>query len=150
MKKVNKMPGVGVGVMILNERGEVLLGRRHEDPGKADSQLHGEGTWTMPGGKLDFGESVFQGAAREVLEETGMKVNGLELFSVGNEIRNDAHFITLGFMAREFEGAPKVMEPDEITEWKWFNLENLPKPMFPPALKMAENYMNGRLIGDGE
>ena len=43
-----KMPGVGVGIMILNGRNEVLLGERHEDPGKADSELHGEGTWTMP------------------------------------------------------------------------------------------------------
>ena len=47
----NKKPGVGFGVMILKQ-GRILLGKRHSDPDKADSELHGEGTWTMPGGKL--------------------------------------------------------------------------------------------------
>lgn len=47
--------------------GKVLLGQRHSDPEKADSALHGEGTWTMPGGKLHFGESFEEGATREVL-----------------------------------------------------------------------------------
>ena len=58
--------GVGFGVMMLKD-GKVLLGRRHIDPNKADSELHGEGTWTMPGGKLHFKESFEQGAAREVM-----------------------------------------------------------------------------------
>lgn len=67
-------PGVGFGVMILKE-GKVLLGKRHEDPEKADSLLHGAGTWTMPGGKLHFKESFEEGAYREVLEETGIKID---------------------------------------------------------------------------
>jgi 8-oxo-dGTP diphosphatase len=67
--------GVGFGVMILNDNNEVLLGKRHGDSKKASSLLHGEGTWTMPGGKLHFGESFEEGAHREVLEETGIKIN---------------------------------------------------------------------------
>lgn len=51
-----KRPGIGFGVMMLKE-GRVLLGKRHEDPEKASSELSGEGTWTMPGGKLNFQES---------------------------------------------------------------------------------------------
>ncbi len=145
-----RKPGVGVGVMLINKKGDVLLGRRHHDPAKADSALHGEGTWTFPGGKLDFGESVFSGAARELMEETGMAAKGLELFSVGNEIRHDVHFITLGFLSRDFTGEPKVREPDEITEWRWFPLNQLPEPMFPPARKMVENYKSQRLIADSE
>jgi 8-oxo-dGTP diphosphatase len=62
-------PKVGVGIMILNNRGEVLLGKRHDDAEKASSDLHGEGAWTMPGGKLDFQETLIDGAIRETAEE---------------------------------------------------------------------------------
>jgi 8-oxo-dGTP diphosphatase len=83
--------------------GKVLLGQRHPDPDKADSTLHGEGTWTMPGGKLDFGETFEDGAAREVFEETGIKVDksSLKLINVTNDIVPDAHFITLGFLCKK-------------------------------------------------
>lgn len=141
-------PGVGIAVMILNSDNHVLLGKRHDDPEKADSMLHGEGTWTLTGGKLDFGEGIAEGAAREALEETGIKVKDLELVSVGNEVAHDAHFITLGFLAKKFEGEPKLMEPDEITEWKWFPLDALPEPIFPPSLKMINNYKNKQVFGE--
>jgi len=141
----NKTPGVGVGIMILNEKGEVLLGKRHDDPEKADSELHGEGTWTLPGGKLDFGEDLKHCAMREVTEETGMKTKTLELISVTNDTVHDAHFVTIGFLCRDFEGEPQTNEPDEITEWRWFPLNNLPKPIFPPSLKIIENYKNKRI-----
>lgn len=138
----NPKPGVGVAVMILKD-GKTLLGKRHDDPVKADSALHGEGTWTIPGGKLDFKENPEDGACREAIEETGIRINKekLKLISVGNEIVEDAHFITLGFLCEDFEGEPKVMEPDEIVEWKWFDLNNLPKPMFFPAEKVIKNYL---------
>jgi len=55
----DKKIGIGLGVMMLRE-GKVLLGKRHEDSEKADSELHGEATWTMPGGKLHFEESFEQ------------------------------------------------------------------------------------------
>ena len=67
-----KKVGVGFGVLLLKDK-KILLGKRHEDPEKADSELHGAGTWTMPGGKLEFGETFEQGARREVLEETFSK-----------------------------------------------------------------------------
>ena len=62
MEQAKKI-GVGCGVMILKD-GKILLGKRHDDKEKADSELHGEGTWTMPGGKMHFGESFFEVAAR--------------------------------------------------------------------------------------
>lgn len=61
MSKENNRVGVGFGVLIINKEGKILLGKRHEDPDKADSELHGEGTWTMPGGKMEFGEGIEEG-----------------------------------------------------------------------------------------
>ncbi|HKZ45737.1 MAG TPA: NUDIX domain-containing protein [archaeon] len=137
----DKRPGVGIGVMILKD-GKVLLGKRNDDPAKADSQLHGEGTWTMPGGKLHFGESFEDAAYREVLEETGIKINKekLKFISLTNDRVEDAHFITIGFLCEDFEGEAGTMEPEEITEWRWFGLDNLPRIIFFPSEKILKNY----------
>ena len=134
-----KKVGVGFGVMLFKE-GKILLGKRHADPDKADSELHGEGTWTMPGGKLEFGESFVDGAKREVYEETGIRLNGAKVICVNNDKNAYAHFITVGLFSDTFSGEPQVMEPDEITEWQWFGLDNLPTPLFPPSANIVENY----------
>ena len=143
MKKV----GVGFGIILLKE-GKVLLGKRHEDQEKADSELHGEGTWTLPGGKMDYGESFFQVAKREVEEETSIILNSMDVITVQNDKNEHAHFITVGMMSEDFKGEPKVMEPDEITEWKWFDLEDLPRPMYFPSAKLIENYKNKVFCSD--
>lgn len=142
MEDLNKKPGIGVGVMILRDN-KVLLGRRHSDPNKADSELHGEGSWTMPGGKLNFGEKLKDAAYREAFEETGIKINKEKLknISVTDDILEDAHFVTIGFLCNDFEGEPQVMEPDEIVEWKWFNFNNLPDYIFFPSEKIIKKYI---------
>ena len=144
----HKHPRVGTGVMIMNDKQQILLGRRHEKPNKADSELHGEGTWTMPGGKLDWQETPLAGATREMEEETSLKGKNLKLISVTNDAVADSHFITLGFLCNEFEGKAQIMEPDEITEWQWFALDNLPEKVFPPSQKLLDNYLNKRYYSD--
>jgi len=134
----------GIGVMIHNN-GKVLLGLRNEDPEKASSQLHGEGTWTFPGGKVDFQETLEQAAKREVLEETNLKLNKIDVMSITDEIVHDAHFVTVGFICENFEGELKTMEPDEIIEWKWFDLNNLPEKIFKPTEKMIKNFRENKL-----
>ena len=141
MKKVSR---AGVGVMILNKNKQVLLGKRHVDPEKADSELEGEGTWTMPGGKLDFGESFEECAKREVFEETEITIDTPEVICVNNDKTENAHFVTVGLLVKDCSQEPKVMEPDEITEWKWFDLNDLPSPMYFPSAEMIENYTQGK------
>jgi len=137
-----KLVNVGFGVMLLKDS-KVLLGKRHDDPEKADSELHGEGTWTMPGGKMHSGETFEGACTRETLEETGIKIEkeSLKLISLTNDFVPSAHFVTLGFLCEKFDGEAQVMEPDEITEWKWFNLDNLPEKVFPPSQKILEHYL---------
>lgn len=147
-EQVKPRPGVGFGVMLLKE-GKVLLGKRHDDPVKASSLLHGEGTWTMPGGKLHFQEGLKEAAVREVFEETGIKIKNLEIISISNDIVPDNHFVTIGFLGKEFEGEPETMEPDEITKWEWFALNNLPSPLFPPSEKIIKNYLNKKIYQEG-
>ncbi|MCX6774212.1 MAG: NUDIX domain-containing protein [Candidatus Micrarchaeota archaeon] len=138
-----KKVGVGFGVMIL-KNGKILLGKRHEDPEKASSLLNGAGTWTMPGGKLHFGETFEEGAKREVLEETGIRLSKVNVICVNQDMVETAHFITMGLFSDSFEGDAKVMEPDEITEWRWFDLNSLPSPLYFPSAKVLENYRQNR------
>lgn len=142
MSNTEKKPGVGIGIMILRDN-KVLLGKRHSDPKKADSELHGEDTWTMPGGKLHFQEELEDAAFREVLEETGIETNKekLKIISVTNDRIKDAHFVTIGFLCQDFKGETKVMEPDEIIEWKWFDLDNLPSSIFFPSEKILKKFL---------
>ena len=139
MSEKPKMVRAGIGIMVLKD-GKVLMGKRHDDAEKADSCLHGEGTWTFPGGKLDFHDTIKGGAARELEEETSLKAKELDVFSVTNERVHDVHFVTVGLLCKEFEGEPKAMEPDEIVEWKWFGFDELPEKVFPPSMKMIKNY----------
>jgi 8-oxo-dGTP diphosphatase len=135
----NKKVGVGVGVMLLKD-GKVLLGKRHEDNRISKSVLGGEGTWTMPGGKLEYGESFEECARREVFEECGIKLNKFEVMCINNDKNESAHFVTIGLFSDDFSGEAKVMEPEKITEWKWFSLDDLPSAIYFPSLKLIRNY----------
>jgi len=137
---------VGFGVMLLRD-GKILLGHRNDDAEKASSELHGEGTWTMPGGKMHFGESFEEACARETMEETGISIskNKLELISLTNDMVPDAHFVTAGFLCKEFAGEAQIMEPDEITEWQWFDIKQIPENIYPPSKKVLEHYLLGKV-----
>lgn len=137
-----KKIGVGLGVMMV-KNGQILLGRRHDDSAKAQSALKGVGTWTMPGGKLDFGETFEVGAKREVFEETGIELNKVGVMCINQDIIETAHFVTVGMISEDFSGETRVMEPDEITEWRWFDLNDLPSPLYFPSAKILENYRRG-------
>ena len=139
---MEKKMGIGVGVIILNDKNQILLGLRNEDEEKADSELHGEGTWTMPGGKLEYGESFEQAGIRETKEETDLNVTDIEVFCMNNDLNSYAQFVTIGLIAKEYTGEVKVTEPDEIVDWKWFDLDNLPKNLFIPSRKCLQNYFD--------
>lgn len=132
----------GCGVMVFNSEGKLLLGLRNTDATKADSELHEEGTWTMPGGNIEYGETFEEAGIREAKEETGLEVENLEVICVQTDKNEYAHYISVGMIAHAYHGTPTTMEPDEITCWKWFDLDNLPKNIFSPSKKTIECYLN--------
>ncbi len=139
MTQEKKKVGAGIGVILIR-RGKILLGKRHSDPDKADSAFRSAGEWCLPGGKLDFGETFEEGAIREVKEETGITIINPKVTSVHNFKNIHAHFMTVGLLATQWKGEAKVMEPDEITEWQWFDLKKLPFPRYFPSFGVIENY----------
>lgn len=148
MKKENKKVGAGIGVILIRN-GKILLGMRHPDPKKADSAFRSAGEWCLPGGKLDFGETLEEGAIREVKEETGITITNPQVISVHNFKNEHAHFITVGLIAHKWKGEAKVMEPDEITKWQWFSLKKLPYPRYFPSFGVIKNYLKNKFYIKG-
>ncbi len=143
MAEEKKRVGAGFGV-ILERGGKVLMGLRHPDPDKADSAFRSAGEWSLPGGKLEWGESFEAGAIREVKEETGIDIKSPQVISVHNCKNEHAHFMTVGMVAHDWQGDASVMEPDEIVEWKWFDLKDLPSPRYFPSFEVLENYLQNK------
>jgi len=143
--QIKKYPKVGIGVMIQNNKGEVILGLRKGS--------HGEGEWCFPGGHLEFGETIFETAKRETKEETGLDINRFELISVADEMRyiktDGKHYLNIGIKGEYGGGEPKAMEPDRCSTWRWFNLNNLPGKMLEGTELIIKNFKAGKIYQDG-
>lgn len=135
-------PGLGVGVMILKDN-KILLGLRNPDKIKASSELQGQGTWTMPGGKVEFMEKLVDAAKRELEEETSLIATDLEILCISDDMSDTAHYVTVGFIAKKYEGEVKTMEPETILEWQWFDLNDLPENLYEPSRKCIRKYKEG-------
>jgi ADP-ribose pyrophosphatase len=111
-------PLVGVGTVTIKE-GKILLVRRAFDPGA--------GKWSIPGGLVEVGEKLSEAAARETEEETGVKVQTLELINVFDMIDRDEHgkvkyhYVLVDFLAKPVGGEERTS--CEVTDLKWLTFE---------------------------
>jgi len=125
---------VGVGVLIWKDE-KILMMRRLGS--------HGQGTWSAPGGHLEFGEDPFECARRETREEVDIKIDNLRFKGITNDIFEEGkHYITIWVEADYAKGEAKINSKDELTELDWFSFENLPSPLF----QSMKNYLAGNLI----
>ena len=143
------MPGVGLGVIILNELDQVLLILRNDDPEKALSDMRLEGTWTLPAGKVKNGETLIEAAKRKVKAETNLNVDNLEIISIADDINEYAHFVTIGLIARMCEGSIDLGDSQEHVDYKYFDIDNLPSNLCEPSIKIINNYKE-KVIYRGE
>lgn len=130
---VNRRPHIGVGVMVWNGD-RLLLGKR--------ISAHGDNSWQFPGGHLEFGETVEACAGREVEEEAGIKIRNIIPSGFTNDVFIDAdkHYVTL-FVSSEYDsGEPTVMEPDKCEQWRWFQWNRLPDPLFKPIRNFLKQH----------
>jgi len=127
----DKFP-VGANIFIVKD-GKLLLGKR--------KNVYGAGTWGLPGGHLEFGENMEKAAARELEEETGIKAKKFTFANLINDLHDDQHYLQVGFLAQGVENVePVLKEPDKTEEWKWFDLNNLPKEIFPSHIKQIQAF----------
>jgi 8-oxo-dGTP diphosphatase len=116
---------VGVGVLVLHND-EVLLGLRRG--------AHGAGTWSPPGGHLEFGEDPVACARREAFEEAGIQLDDYAFLAVTNDVFEveGRHSVTLFYRTTRYSGTPSVREPDRCETWQWWPWDALPPNLFLP------------------
>ncbi len=131
-----KVIKVGVGVMIFKD-GKVLLGKS-----KA-SNNHKDQEFSFPGGHLEHNESLIESVKRETREECGVEIDNVKFSLIAN-IREfyPKHYIGFGFIADWKVGEPKVLEPDKFDNWDWYDMNNLPEPLYVPTKMMIDAYNN--------
>ena len=113
----------GIVLVIPVRDGKVLAGQR-----AAGSHL--AGAWVFPGGKIEPGESAEQAAARELLEETGLKAHSLESFHRWTYDYADRKLAFEAFLVVSFQGAPR---PEDGMELHWCDPRALMTMNIPPA-----------------
>ena len=117
-----QQPLVGVGAVIV-ENGRVVLIKRGKPP------LLGE--WSIPGGMLELGETVRQGAEREALEETGLVVRATKLLGVFDRVVPDEqgrilyHYVLVDFLCEKIAG--ELRAGADAAEARWFSQEEVPQ-----------------------
>lgn len=107
--------------------GKILLIRRTKDPYK--------GHWSMPGGKIEFGEHVEEAAIREVIEETGIKCEVECLRGIANEIIHGEDGEEMQFIFFIVQLKPEKTEFVESDEGKlkWHALDTINNVGMPPS-----------------
>ena len=122
---MNQNPKVGVAVIITKDDKVLLMKRKG---------VHGTGTWTTPGGHLDFGETPEQCGAREAKEEVGLDVVDLRFRAFTNDIfeSDGQHYISIWMDGKSTSGEPTIAAEEEVAEIGWFAWDALPSPLFLP------------------
>lgn len=131
-----KYPEPTVGALIFNQEGKVFLMKTHKWKDK----------YSIPGGHIEFGESIEDALKREVKEETGFDVYDIEFIShqefiFGEEFwKKERHFIFLDHACRT--GSMEAKLNEEAQEYVWVSLEEaLNLPIEPYARRIIEDYM---------
>ena len=114
---------VGVGVFVFKD-GKFLLQKRQGS--------HGEGTWSLPGGHLEHGESFEDTARREVKEESNLDIKNIRFGAVTNDIfeSENKHYVTVWMLSDWAGNDLKNMEPNKCTAQQWHTFDDLPRPLF--------------------
>ncbi len=115
---MNRRPLIGVGAVVFNERNEILLIKR----GKAPRI----GEWMVPGGTLEWGETLEEAARREVKEETGIDIEVeafVDLLEAITPGEGDLHYVIIDYAAHALGGT--LAAASDALDANWVSLASL-------------------------
>jgi 8-oxo-dGTP diphosphatase len=127
-------PVVGVGGVVVRD-GRVLLIRRGKEP------LYGR--WVVPGGTVELGERLEEALVREMEEETGLRVEPIEVLTVFDRIEREGervsyHYVIVDYLCRWLSGEAKAAS--DALEVAWASAEELARYSLPPkALEVVQD-----------
>ncbi|MEH0442329.1 NUDIX domain-containing protein [Streptomyces sp. B21-102] len=110
---------IGVGAIVHGPRG-LLLGR------------HRRGTWELPGGTVEPGESLRDTVVRELREETGLRAAPSDVRLLGTLLDEAGGIVrmTVGAVVTRWEGEPADQPDESVGDWRWYSLDRLPPSLF--------------------
>jgi 8-oxo-dGTP diphosphatase len=115
-------PALTADAVLLKGR-EVLLVKRGREPFR--------GAWALPGGFVEVGERVEDACRRELMEETGLKGDIVDLLGVYSDPKRDprGHTVTVAYVLK-VSGIVAIAAGDDAEEARWFALDSLPSLAF--------------------
>ena len=131
---------VGCGVLIINEKNQVLLQKRSDT-----------GEWCIPGGAMELGETYIETANREIWEEVGVRVENLTLFGIYSGEERMIHYpnkdvvysLAVIFTTDSYTG--EISDADEeVLEHRFFDKDHIPKELFSPDAKAILDWAKGK------
>jgi mutator protein MutT len=111
-------PTLGVSGIVFNNQQQVLLIKRNQPPAK--------GFWSIPGGKLEAGESLAEACHREIKEETGLDTDVKHIVAVVERRIEGFHYVIIDYLALlvDEENSQPIAQSD-VSEAKWVSMEHL-------------------------
>jgi 8-oxo-dGTP diphosphatase len=135
-------PRVGVGILLVDESGRLLLTLRRRPPEA--------GCWSIVGGKLDYLETLEQCAIREALEEVGAAISIDSLLCVTDHLvpAEGQHWVSPAYLARVSSRDTRNCEPEKTQEVRWFPIDGLPPNLTITARNAIEAYKQRSATGN--
>lgn len=133
------VPYIACNIIVVQDvqnQNKILLAKRQDG--------WGQGTYTLPGGKLRPDEFMEEGAYRELFDETGLKFSKSRPVSIQR-----THFpgkpwaLSVGILVEKYSGNLSTREPEQHQAWQWFDIDNLPGPLFGPTQIAISHYLEG-------
>jgi len=109
---VSKRPVVGVGAVVFNPEGRILLIQRGKSPHY--------GRWMVPGGTVEWGETLEEATVREVREETGIDIEietFVELIEAISPEESGYHFVIVDYAAHAIAGSLRAASDAKNAVW---------------------------------
>ncbi len=127
-----KTPEIAVGGVIIKDN-QILLVKRRKPPGK--------GLWAIPGGRVRYGETVYNAVIREMAEETGLEVSPVRLVYVSEVMGDGFHYVILDYLCDVLGG--EIKAGGDAEQVRWFSIDEVGGEVVDSTRRLIERIKRG-------